>query len=95
MPDYSIVSEHIPSRVVLFAKNKFKKNGVWHTWIDFPRFHELAMSGKDFSTEDYLIKTPQTGLSGRKTSDWYLQKTKMKNKKQLVDEKTDELKFYA
>ena len=34
LPEYEIASEHVPSRVVLLAKKKFKKNGKWDTWID-------------------------------------------------------------
>ncbi|RME52335.1 4-demethylwyosine synthase TYW1 [Candidatus Woesearchaeota archaeon] len=68
LPNYDIVSEHIPSRVVLLAKKTFKKEDGWHTWIDFKRFTQLATSGKPFTTHDYLRKTPTaTGISGRGT----------------------------
>ena len=68
LDEYEIVSEHIPSRVILLAKKKFKKEDGWHTWIDFPKFRELALSGKEFTTDDYLKKTPgKTGLSGNGT----------------------------
>ena len=72
LEDYDFVGEHIASRVVLLAKKKFKINGKWHTWIDFKKFHELAVAGKDFSTEDYLLKTPEKfiGLSGKGTADY-------------------------
>jgi len=71
LPEYEIVSEHIPSRVVLLAKKKFKINNEWHTWIDFKKFNELALSGKNFGIEDYLKKTPKkfVGLSGKGTVD--------------------------
>ncbi|MBS3123978.1 4-demethylwyosine synthase TYW1 [Candidatus Woesearchaeota archaeon] len=69
LPEYSLVTEHIPSRVVMLAKNKFKKKDGWYTWIDFDKFHKLATSGKEFTSDDYLIKTPQTGLSGKGTLD--------------------------
>ena len=65
LPDYNIVSEHIASRVVLFAKKKFKKDDGWHTWIEFEKFFE-----GNTSTDDYLAKTPITGLSGRGTKDY-------------------------
>ncbi|HIH48032.1 TPA: hypothetical protein HA296_00340 [Candidatus Woesearchaeota archaeon] len=58
LPGYEIVSEHVPSRVVMLAKKKFKIDGIWHTWIDFPRYQELALAGKEFLTEDYLKQTP-------------------------------------
>ncbi len=67
LPDYDIVSEHIPSRVVMIAKKKFFKDGKWYTWIDFKRFFELVESGKEFTTDDYLKPTPETGLSGKGT----------------------------
>ena len=72
LDEYDLASEHIPSRVVLLAKKKFKKNNEWYTWIDFKKFHELALSGKEFSTEDYLLKTPKSfvGISGRGTADY-------------------------
>ena len=72
LDDYDIVGEHIPSRVVLLAKKKFNKNGEWYTWIDFKKFHKLAINKKEFSTEDYLLKTPEkfTGISGKGTADY-------------------------
>ena len=98
LPDYEIVSEHIPSRVVMIAKKKFKREDGWYTWIDFPKFHELVLSGREFGTDDYLLKTPQTGLSGKGTKDRtadFLKKKQEKLKTMVfVDEKTDELSFY-
>ena len=79
MPNYESVSEHLPSRVILLAKKKFKKiknnkkgkSEEWHTWIDFDKFQKAyetyLKTGKEFSAEDYLRKTPEIGLSGRKT----------------------------
>ena len=84
LPDYSIVSEHIPSRVVMFAKKKYFVAEKWETWIDFSRFHALVNSKKDFGSLDYSCRTPQTGLSGRGT---------VENMK--VDETTDELEFWS
>ncbi len=69
LDDYEIVSEHIPSRVILLAKKKFKINNKWMSWIDFKKWHNLVNSDKDFSTEDYLLPTPETGLSGKGTKD--------------------------
>ena len=50
LPDYELMSEHIPSRVVLFAQKKFKKGKTWYTWIDFEKFFQLISSGKEFSS---------------------------------------------
>ncbi len=82
LPEYEIVSEHIPSRVVMFAKKKFKIDNSWHTWIDFEKWQELVNlktdnSGREtsgtgkgsteFTSFDYLKRTPQVGLSGKGT----------------------------
>jgi tRNA wybutosine-synthesizing protein 1 len=55
---YEIVSEHVPSRVVMFAKKKFKTNDKWMTWIDFKKYDEIVSSGKEIKTEDYMKETP-------------------------------------
>jgi tRNA wybutosine-synthesizing protein 1 len=67
LPEYAIVTEHVPSRVVMLAKKTYNIDGVWHTWIDFEKYHELANSGAEFCAEDYIKRTPQVGLSGRMT----------------------------
>lgn len=72
LPDYEIVSEHVPSRVIMLAKKEFKKRNIWYTWIDFDKFFQLIESKKEFkefSALDYNKKTPQTGLSGKGTLD--------------------------
>jgi tRNA wybutosine-synthesizing protein 1 len=84
IPEYDIVSEHIPSRVVMLAKKKFKIDGIWKTWIDFPKFHKLSNEGKEINAMDYSIKTPKTGLSGKGTVENMIK----------VNEKTDELEFW-
>ena len=91
LPDYEIVSEHIPSRVVMFAHKRYKVNGVWHTWIDFEKWHELVNSEKEFTSHDYWKRTPQTGLSGKGTKDHFKE---VEKRSMRVDEKTPELSFY-
>lgn len=101
LPDYEIVSEHIPSRVLMFAKKKFKIGGRWHTWIDFEQWHELVNSGKEFTSLDFVKQTPQTGLSGRGTKDRMnprMVQKEMAHKSEnivFVDEKTQEMEFYG
>lgn len=85
LPGYEIVSEHIPSRVVLCAKRSYKKDGQWHTWIHFPRFHALVKEGKDFTAEEYCLRTPETGISGKGTRDSFT----------FVNEDTEELRFWS
>lgn len=59
LPEYEIVSDHKPSRVVMLAKKKFKINGNWHTWIDFKKWNELINSEKAPKTMDYIKKNPE------------------------------------
>jgi len=99
LPEHEIVSEHIPSRVVMFAKKKYKIDGVWHTWIDFEKWYELLNSGKEFTSMDYMKKTPQVGLSGKGTIDYMPDEVRERYLKEhpeytFVDEKTNELSFY-
>ncbi len=101
LPEYEIVSEHIPSRVVMFARKKFQKKGIWQTGIDFSKYHELINSGKVFSAEDYCAETPQVGLSGKGTIDSMPKEFRKKYLMEhpeacaFVDEKTEELEFYS
>ena len=52
--DYGVACEHEHSCCVLIANKKFLRDGIWHTWIDFDRFHELIATEKPFGSEDYL-----------------------------------------
>jgi tRNA wybutosine-synthesizing protein 1 len=67
LPDYGIVTEHVPSRAVMMAKKKYFRDGQWWTWIDFEKYNALVNTGKEFSTEEYIKPTPNVGLSGRNT----------------------------
>ncbi len=102
LPDYEICSEHISSRVVMVAKKEYKIDGIWTTWIDFPKFHELIEQGNPVKVKDFLKKTPASGLSGSGTLD------RMKKKDDdtvfidlidelevKIDEKTPELNFWT
>ncbi|MCK5107896.1 MAG: 4-demethylwyosine synthase TYW1 [Nanoarchaeota archaeon] len=66
--DYEIAAEHIPSRVVLFAKKKYKKDGKWFTWIDFDKFFKLVEKD-NVEIDSFLKETPMTGISGKGTRD--------------------------
>jgi len=62
---YEIACEHEHSNCVLIADaTKFKLNGVWHTWIDYDKFHLLVQSGKPFVSTDYLQITPEWSVFG-------------------------------
>lgn len=47
---------------------QFKINGVWHTWINYDKFHELVTkfddSGELFTAKDYLAPTPSWAVIG-------------------------------
>ena len=99
LENYEIVSEHIPSRVVMFAKKKFKQDGVWKTWIDFQKFNELIQSDGELSFEKYCRETPEIGLSGKGTLDSMPAERRAKYEEMLgkdffVDEDTEEIDFY-
>ncbi len=78
LENYELMSEHIPSRVVLFAHKKYKKEGVWYTWIDYPKWTSLVNSGEEFGVLDYCKKTPSIGLSGKGTLDNMPEHAKLK-----------------
>ncbi|MBT5740030.1 4-demethylwyosine synthase TYW1 [Candidatus Woesearchaeota archaeon] len=97
LEDYEIVSEHIPSRVVMLARKKFKVNNVWNTWIDFPKYDELVNSNQPFNAMDYCKKTPQVGLSGKGTIDNmpdHVKEKFFKENPNYVNENLAELEFY-
>jgi len=66
---YSIATEHAHSCCILLAReDKFKVDGVWHTWIDYARFNDLIRKyyeteGKEgFDSVDYIARTPDWAL---------------------------------
>lgn len=62
---YEIACEHKHSCSVLIALRKYKLDGVWHTWIDYERFADLALSGRsDFTPEQYWAPTPDWAVFG-------------------------------
>lgn len=68
-PIYSIATEHEHSCCILLAReDKFKIDGVWHTWIDYPKFDQLiaeyyASNGeKKFTSTDYMAPTPHWAI---------------------------------
>jgi tRNA wybutosine-synthesizing protein 1 len=65
VPEYRISSEHEHSNCVLLARTDlFLRDGVWHTWIDYPEFFRLLESGDDFSASDYAAPTPAWAVYG-------------------------------
>jgi tRNA wybutosine-synthesizing protein 1 len=65
LANYALSCEHEHSLCVLIAnKNKFLVDGVWHTWIDYDKFHSLVKSGQPFKTTDYMAPSPTWSLYG-------------------------------
>lgn len=66
---YSIATEHEHSCCILLAReDRFKVDGIWHTWIDYPKFNELVQeyyrtNGTfTFTSVDYRAPTPDWAL---------------------------------
>jgi len=75
VPEYDIACEHKHSVSVLLARvDQFSEMGPdgrrkWKTWIDYPKFQELARRHKEdptftFGVEDYTAETPAWALFG-------------------------------
>uniref|UniRef100_A0A6J0UNA1 tRNA 4-demethylwyosine synthase (AdoMet-dependent) n=1 Tax=Pogona vitticeps TaxID=103695 RepID=A0A6J0UNA1_9SAUR len=70
LPDYEIACEHEHSNCLLIAHKKFKIHGVWHTWIDYARFQDLARryeesgGAQKFTAADYVAPTPPWAVFG-------------------------------
>ncbi|RMF06410.1 4-demethylwyosine synthase TYW1 [Candidatus Woesearchaeota archaeon] len=99
LPDYEIVSEHIPSRVVMAARKDFFRNGKWHTWIDFDAFMDAVNSGREISSSGYVRLTPASfvGLSGKGTLDRMSAERRARvvaERGIAIDENTEELDFW-
>jgi len=67
LPGYAFVTSHEPSRVVLLAKESFRRDGEWRTWINFPAYQRLALAGKRFTSGEYTVRTPPCYLPTSRT----------------------------
>ncbi|XP_076816454.1 S-adenosyl-L-methionine-dependent tRNA 4-demethylwyosine synthase TYW1-like isoform X2 [Clavelina lepadiformis] len=85
---YEIACEHEHSNCVLLAQKKFKtKDGVWKTWIDYSRFHELFQryqaTGELFTAEDYMAETPSWAVIGSKERGFDPEETRWRRKEKV------------
>ncbi len=68
--EYELACEHEHSNCVLIAHSKFKINNEWWTFIDYEKFIELVkehdLNGTQFTSLDYISKTPDWALFGAK-----------------------------
>jgi len=63
--EYELACEHAHSCCILLARvDRFKKDGQWHTWIDYSRFRDLVSSRKPFTSADYTAVTPDWAVYG-------------------------------
>jgi len=67
--------------VSLLHTKKFKVNGVWNTWIDYDKFHQLLKSEKAFTAEEYMAPTPQFSLFGSVEHGFNPEETRFRRKK--------------
>ncbi|KAJ8308926.1 hypothetical protein KUTeg_012372 [Tegillarca granosa] len=88
LENYEIASEHEHSNCLLLANTKFKVNGEWHTWIDYPKFHQLVKKYKEsngnmtFSAVEYMSKTPNWAVFGADERGFDPKETRFFRKKQ-------------
>ena len=68
LPGYELACEHVHSCCILISDTKLKVDGTWHTWIDYPKFHECVAAyhadGTTFTTMDYAAPTPPWAVYG-------------------------------
>jgi tRNA wybutosine-synthesizing protein 1 len=63
--EYGIAAEHAHSCCILIASERFRKEGKWHTRIDYERFFECLESRQPFRPEDYMgPETPEWATWG-------------------------------
>jgi tRNA wybutosine-synthesizing protein 1 len=63
--EYGIAAEHAHSCCILIASNRFKREGKWHTRIDYEKFFKCLESGEQFRPEDYMgPETPEWATWG-------------------------------
>ncbi len=63
---YGIAAEHAHSCCILIASERFRKEGKWHTRIDYEKFFKCLESGKEFTPEDYMgPETPEWATWGQ------------------------------
>ncbi|KAI8826609.1 uncharacterized protein EV422DRAFT_510845 [Fimicolochytrium jonesii] len=66
---YAVACVHEHSCSVLIAdKTRYYKEGGWWTWIDYDRFFELVRDGKEFTSLDYMQRTPDWGVVGNEAA---------------------------
>ena len=76
---YGLACEHEHSLSLLLArKDRYLRQGRWHTWIDYERFQSLVASGAPFSAEDYHEATPDWAAYGAQEKGFDPQETRFR-----------------
>jgi len=84
---YGIASAHRHSCLVLLAKRKFCIDGIWNTWINYPKFHTLMKryydtnGKKTFTAMDYMAPTPSWALYGAKEEGFDPEETRFRRER--------------
>ena len=64
--EYGIAAEHVHSCCILLGSTRFRKDGRWHTLIDYEKFFDLVQTGEDFAPEEYTGEpTPEWAAFGK------------------------------
>lgn len=79
--EYELACEHEHSCCVLIGHKSLCVEGKWHTWIDYPKFHELIASGEPFNTEDYMAPTPEWAVYGNAHAGFDPNETRFRKKR--------------
>jgi len=80
---YGIASSHKHSVSVVLARHDqlCDTDGVWHTWIDYDKFHQLVRSGEPFDVHEYRAPTPAWALHGAQEEGFDPSDTRLYKKK--------------
>ncbi|DBA96026.1 hypothetical protein WJX77_003968 [Trebouxia sp. C0004] len=77
--EYGLACEHAHSCCILLArKDRFWKDGRWHTWIDYDKFQAMVAAGDSFVTTDYMLSTPDWAVYGAHEAGFDPQETRFK-----------------
>lgn len=77
--EYGLACEHAHSCCILLARrDRFFRDGTWHTWINYEKFQDLAAAGAPFGAEDYMLPTPRWAVFGQPEGGFDPRQTRVK-----------------
>lgn len=80
--EYGLACEHAHSCCILLARtDRFFRDGRWHTWIDYEKFQDLLASGEPFSSDEYLLPTPEWAVWGAEEAGFDPEETRFRKKR--------------